>query len=121
MRALLIDDSLLLRMMVERALRASGLAIAEFVHATNGKDALQILRTDRREGRKFDLIVTDTNMPLMTGLEFLEQVQAQNLSPASQIVMVTTENSDEHVARARAAGSKGNISKPFTPNSWRPE
>lgn len=115
MRALLIDDSLLLRNMVERSIRAAAIGVDEFVHATNGKDALQVLLTDRREGRKFDLIVTDTNMPLMSGLEFLEQVQALSLSPSAQIVMVTTENSDEHLVRATLAGSKGNISKPFTP------
>jgi len=115
MRALLIDDSLLLRMMVERSIRAAGIGIDEFVHATNGKDALQVLLTDRREGKKFHLIVADTNMPVMSGLEFLEQVQALNLSPTSKIVMVTTENSEEHLVRARAAGSRANISKPFTP------
>jgi two-component system chemotaxis response regulator CheY len=115
MRALLVDDSLLLRNMVERAIRSSGIAIDDFMHATNGKDALSVLRTERRQGNKFDLIVTDTNMPLMSGLEFLEQVQAENLCPGVQIVMVTTEDSEEHLARSRAAGSKGNISKPFTP------
>jgi len=114
MRALLVDDSLLLRNMVERAIRASDLPIDTFVHATNGKDALQVLRIERRHGNKFDLIVTDTNMPLMSGLEFLEQVQAENLCPGVQIVMVTTEDSQEHLARAAAAGSKGNICKPFT-------
>jgi two-component system chemotaxis response regulator CheY len=115
MRALLVDDSMLLRNMVERAIRAAELGIAEFVHSTNGKDALQVMRTDRRDGKVFDLVVTDTNMPEMTGLEFMEQMQIQKLCPAAHIIMVTTENSDEHLARARAAGSKGNITKPFTP------
>lgn len=106
MRALLIDDSLLLRMMVERAIRAAAIGFDEFVHATNGNDALQVLRADRREGKVFDLIVTDTNMPLMSGLEFLEQVQALTLCPTARIVMVTTENSEEHCQRAAAAGCR---------------
>ncbi len=115
MRALLVDDSLLLRNMVERAIRASDLPITEYLHATDGRDAISVLRTERRQGKKFDLIVTDTNMPQMSGLEFLEFIQKENLCPGVQIIMVTTENSDEHIARAKAAGSKGNISKPFTP------
>lgn len=115
MRALLVDDSLLLRNMVERAMRASDLPIDEYMHATDGRDALSVLRTERRHGKTFNLIVTDTNMPLMSGLEFLEQIQAENLCPGVQIVMVTTENSEAHITRAKAAGSKGNISKPFTP------
>ena len=115
MRALLVDDSLLLRMMVERAIRASDVLIDEFVHATNGKDALQVLRSELRNGKSFDLIVTDTNMPQMTGLEFLERMQHEKLCSTAQIIMITTENSEEHLARAQAAGSKGNISKPFTP------
>lgn len=115
MRALLVDDSLLLRMMVERAIRASDVPIEEFVHATDGKDALQVLRSELRNGKSFDLIVTDTNMPQMTGLEFLERVQHEKLCSTAQIIMITTENGEEHLARAKAAGSKGNISKPFTP------
>jgi two-component system chemotaxis response regulator CheY len=102
-------------MMVERAIRAAEMGFDEFIHATNGKDALQVLMSERRAGNKFDLIVADHNMPEMSGLDFLEQVKAMNLSPTSQIVMVTTENSEEHLARAAAAGSKGNIAKPFTP------
>ncbi len=115
MRALIVDDSLLLRNMVERAIRAAGLPIDEYLHATNGRDALSVLLTERRQGKTFDLIVTDTNMPLMSGLEFLEQMQSENLCPGVRIVMVTTENSDEHLARSAAAGSRGNICKPFTP------
>ena len=53
-------------------------------------------------------------MPKMSGLEFMEQIQKEKLCPTTHIIMITTENSAEHVARANAAGSKGNISKPFT-------
>jgi two-component system chemotaxis response regulator CheY len=111
---MIIDDSMLLRNMVERAVRSTELPIEEFVHATNGKDAMQVLRQELRAGRKFHLIVTDTNMPAMSGLEFLEAVQVEKLCVDAQIIMITTENSPEHLARAKAAGSKGNISKPFT-------
>lgn len=114
MRALLVDDSMLLRNMVERAVRQADVGITEFVHATNGIDALQVLRAERRAGIIFDLIVTDTNMPIMSGLEFLERIQREKFCEAAHIIMITTEGSEAHLARAAAAGSKGNICKPFT-------
>ncbi|SNS23903.1 two-component system, chemotaxis family, response regulator CheY [Granulicella rosea] len=115
MRAMIVDDSLLLRSMVERAVRAAHPAFNEFVHATDGMDAIQVLRSELRAKQKLDLIVTDTNMPKMSGLEFLERIQKEKLCVGTEIIMITTENSPTHLARAKAAGSKGNISKPFTP------
>ena len=107
MRAMIIDDSMLLRNMVERAVRSTELPIEEFVHATNGKDAMQVLRQELRAGRKFHLIVTDTNMPAMSGLEFLEAVQMEKLCVDAQIIMITTENSPEHLARAKGSRFQG--------------
>jgi two-component system chemotaxis response regulator CheY len=114
MRALIIDDSLLLRKMVQKAVNTAIPAINQFEYAGDGIEAVQVLRSALRSKQKYDLIVTDTNMPKMSGLEFMEQIQKEKLCPTTHIIMITTENSPEHVARAKAAGSKGNISKPFT-------
>jgi two-component system chemotaxis response regulator CheY len=62
-----------------------------------------------------DLILSDINMPSMDGLEFLRQIKAQNLVPDAPVVMITTESSEEHVKQAIAAGARGYIRKPFTP------
>jgi len=114
MRALIIDDSLLLRKMVQKAVNSAIPAINQFEYAGDGIEAVQVLRSALRSKQKYALIVTDMNMPKMSGLEVMEQIQKEKLCPTTHIIMITMENSAEHVARAKAAGSKGSISKPFT-------
>ena len=110
MRALIIDDSSVMRKVVERALRQADLAITEVLQAGNGVEALEVLRTQPAP----DLILSDINMPIMSGLEFLEQVKAEGLAVGVPIVMITTESSGPFVLRALAAGALGYICKPFT-------
>jgi len=107
--ALIVDDSSVMRKIVERALRQSGLAIAEVFEASNGLEALDVLRRAR-----VDLILSDINMPNMDGLEFLRQMRAQELAPDVPVVMITTEGSEDHVREAIVAGAQGYIRKPFT-------
>jgi two-component system chemotaxis response regulator CheY len=60
------------------------------------------------------LIISDINMPVMDGLEFVEQRKLEGLAPGVPVVMITTEGSTPNVMRALAAGAKGYICKPFT-------
>ncbi len=60
------------------------------------------------------LILSDINMPIMDGLEFLRQIRAQNLAQGVPVVMITTESSEEHVKQAIQSGAQGYIRKPFT-------
>lgn len=107
--ALIVDDSSVMRKIVERALRQAGLALGEVLEASNGIEALGLLARKR-----VDLILSDINMPNMDGLEFLRQLRDQNLAPDVPVVMITTESSEEHVRNAIAAGAQGYIRKPFT-------
>jgi two-component system, chemotaxis family, chemotaxis protein CheY len=107
--ALIVDDSSIMRKIVERALRQAGLTMANVFEAASGVEALGILRLHR-----VDLILSDINMPTMDGLEFLHQLHGQNLAPGVPIVMITTESSEEHVREAIMAGAQGYIRKPFT-------
>ena len=116
MRALIVDDSAVMRKVVERALRQSGLEFSEVLQAGNGEEALQVLRQD--DG-KLDLILSDINMPSMNGLQFLEQCRKEGLAPAVPVVMITTEGSEPLVLRAIVAGARGYICKPFTPEQIR--
>lgn len=115
MRALIIDDSAVMRKVVERALRQSGLDFTEVLQASNGEEALNILREDTASPVKLALIVSDINMPVMDGLQFLEARRDQQLAVGVPVVMITTEGSEPFVLRAIAAGAKGYICKPFTP------
>ena len=108
-RALIVDDSSVMRKIVERALRQAGLDPLVVHEAGSGTEGLELLRA-----RQVDLILSDINMPSMDGLEFLRQIRAQNLAPGIPVVMITTESSEEHVKQAILAGAQGYIRKPFT-------
>jgi two-component system, chemotaxis family, chemotaxis protein CheY len=108
-RTLIVDDSSVMRKIVERALRQAGLELAVVHEAGSGIEGLDVLRA-----KPVDLILSDINMPTMDGLEFLRQIRAQNLAPGVPVVMITTESSEEHVKQAILAGARGYIRKPFT-------
>jgi len=108
-RTLIVDDSSVMRKIVERALRQAGLSGLVVHEAGSGVEGLDLLRT-----KAVDLILSDINMPSMDGLEFLRQLRSQNLAPGVPVVMITTESSEEHVKQAIQAGAQGYIRKPFT-------
>ena len=108
-RTLIVDDSSVMRKIVERALRQAGLDPLTVFEAGSGSEGIDVLKT-----RSVDLILSDINMPSMDGLEFLRQIRAQNLAPGVPVVMITTESSEEHVRQAILAGAQGYIRKPFT-------
>lgn len=111
---LIVDDSSVMRKIVERALRQAGLNLTRVLEAGSGADGLTVLAAER-----VDLIVSDINMPVMDGLEFVRQIQRQSLAPGVPVVMITTEGGEEHVRQALAAGAQGYIRKPFTPDQVR--
>jgi len=114
MTVLIVDDSSVMRKIVERALRQAGLNLAKVLEAGSGREGLEALERERVE-----LIVSDINMPSMDGLEFLRQIQSRGLAQGAPVVMITTESGEEHVREALAAGAQGYIRKPFTPDQVR--
>jgi two-component system chemotaxis response regulator CheY len=110
-RALIVDDSSVMRKIVERSLRQAGIDLAQVREAGNGAEALAILG----EG-SVDLILCDINMPVMDGLEFVRQLQAMDAAKRAPVVMITTEGSESHVVQALSLGARGYIRKPFTPD-----
>lgn len=108
-RALIVDDSSVLRKIVERLLRQAGVNLTQVFEAGNGAEALVAL-----ESNQFDLILCDINMPIMDGLEFVKQVAGVSNAKDVPIVMITTEGSESHVVQAISCGARGYIRKPFT-------
>ena len=108
-RTLIVDDSSVMRKIVERSLRQAGLDTLVVHEAGSGTEGLELLKS-----RPFDLILSDINMPSMDGLEFLRQIRTQNLASDVPVVMITTESSEEHVRQAIQAGAQGYIRTPFT-------
>ncbi len=108
---MIVDDSSVMRKIVERSLRQAGLDLAEVLEAGNGAEALGLL-----QNKSVDLILSDINMPVMDGLEFVRQLHALDPSHKTPVVMITTEGSESHVVQALQCGAKGYIRKPFTPD-----
>ena len=113
MRALVVDDSKGMRLILGRALRQFG--VTEVVEATDGQKALDRLKA----GPKIDAIMVDWNMPVMDGLTFVKTVRADPSLSSVRIVMVTTEAEAERVAAAMSAGANGYVTKPFTEDTIR--
>ena len=114
MRALIVDDSAVMRKVVERALRQAGLELSEVLEASNGEEGLQVLRDNQGGSTPLALILSDINMPVMDGLQFLEARRLEDLAQGVPVVMITTEGNETFVLRAIAAGAQGYICKPFT-------
>jgi two-component system, chemotaxis family, chemotaxis protein CheY len=110
-RALIVDDSSVMRKIVERSLQQAGINISQVFEAGNGAEALGALRDN-----KVDLILCDINMPVMDGLEFVKQLATVENAKGVPVVMITTEGSEAHVVQALSAGARGYIRKPFTPD-----
>ncbi len=110
-KVLIVDDSSVMRKMVERSLRQAGVNISEVFEANNGMEALSLVRQNA-----LDLVLSDINMPVMDGLEFIRQLQAVDSARGVPVVMITTEGSASPMGEALLFGARGYITKPFTPD-----
>ena len=104
---LIVDDYMSMRQTLAIALRAGGYEVTE---AVDGKDALSKL-----DGRKFNLIISDVNMPNLDGIGLVQAVKALPAYRFTPVVMLTTESQAEKEAQAQAAGAKAWVLKPFHP------
>jgi two-component system chemotaxis response regulator CheY len=105
---LVVDDSPTVRQQVIQALSPGGYAVRE---AGDGLEAIAVLE----DSPKIDLIITDINMPRLSGLEMLDRIKAEARHSAVPVLMLTSEGQPALIDRARKAGAKGWIVKPFKP------
>jgi len=110
MRALTVDDSMVVRRVVGQCLRSIGFEVDE---AGNGEEALLSLL---QKGAP-DLVVLDWNMPLMGGLEFLVRMRKLDRFQGVKVIMLTARNELEAVEQAMKAGANEYLMKPFTPEA----
>lgn len=112
MRVLVADDSMVMRRIVVRTLRQAGFDVSDIVEAADGRQAYETVLADPP-----DLVLSDWNMPEMTGIESLRAIRAAG----SNVLFgfVTSEGSEEMRAEAAAAGAAFLIAKPFTADTFR--
>jgi len=107
-KVLIVDDSAVVRNEIRATLTEAGFVVVE---AINGADGLLKLA----EHLDLSLVICDVNMPVMDGVEMVEKAKQQSPSSSVPIVMLTTEGQPSLIRRARNAGVKGWIVKPFQP------
>ena len=104
-KILTVDDSASVRQMVSFTMRNAGY---EVVEAVDGKDGLSKVANE-----KFDLIITDLNMPNMDGIQMITEIRSLSGYAFTPVLMLTTESQAEKKDAGRKAGATGWIVKPF--------
>jgi two-component system chemotaxis response regulator CheY len=111
MKVLVVDDFATMRRIVKGVLKQLG--FSDIIEAENGNSALDELKKE-----KVGLIVSDWNMPKMTGLDLLKAVREDEKLKSIPFIMVTAEGQKENVLEAVKAGVSNYIVKPFTPETF---
>jgi two-component system chemotaxis response regulator CheY len=107
MRILLVDDFSTMRRIIKNLLKDIG-----YTNVDEAEDGA--LALDKLKGEKFDFVISDWNMPNMTGIDLLRAVRAEASLKATPFLMVTAEAKPENVTEALEAGVNNYIVKPFT-------
>jgi len=107
MKILVVDDFSTMRRIIKNLLRDLGFSNAD--EADDGNTALPMLQTG-----KYDFLVTDWNMPGMTGIELLQHVRSDANLKSLPVLMVTAEAKRDQIVAAAQAGVNGYVVKPFT-------
>jgi len=113
-RALIVDDSSVMRKIAERTLRQAGIDLSEVFQAGNGAEALGVLKDS-----KVDLNLCDINMPVTDGLKFTKQLSGVENAKGVPVVMITSEGSEAHVVQALSCGARG-FKREFVGNRLNP-
>jgi two-component system chemotaxis response regulator CheY len=106
MRALVVDDSRAVRMIIGQILREIGMEVFE---AANGIEALEQMKRNP----DLELLLVDWNMPQMNGYDFIRAVRSERAYDSVRILMVTSESQGEQVNQALSAGANEYLMKPF--------
>ena len=109
MKILVVDDFSTMRRIVRNLLVELGFSGQLIQEADDGENALVMLKS-----QPFDMVVTDWNMPNMTGIDLLRAIRAEASLKGLPVLMVTAENNRDQIIAAAQAGVNGYIVKPFT-------
>jgi two-component system, chemotaxis family, chemotaxis protein CheY len=113
-RFLIVDDSATTRAVIKRTIGMSGVEAEKIAEASNGRDALAMLQVGH-----FDMVFLDLNMPEMGGAEVTERLRADPKLASVCVCIVSSEAMEARVQQLKAAGARGYIKKPFTPEQIR--
>lgn len=113
-KILIVDDSVVTRMVLKKTIEMTGVPVEEFYEAGNGREALDLLNDIQ-----VDLILTDINMPEMNGMEMTAAIMGNKKTSNIPVVIITTHASDIRIKELCDQGVRSYIHKPFTPEKIR--
>jgi two-component system chemotaxis response regulator CheY len=111
---LIVDDSAAMREFIVRVIGMSGLDVGTCMQASNGQEALNLLRKNW-----IDIVLTDVNMPVMNGEQFLSCMGEDEILRTIPVLVISTDGSEHRVDRMMSLGAKGYVKKPFSPELLR--
>ena len=111
MKLLIVDDSKAMRMIIGRTLRQAGFRGHMTLEAENGREAMSVIETESP-----DIVLSDWNMPEMSGIELLNEVRKSGNQVA--FGFITSESGNEVRQQAEKAGAAFLVTKPFTPDAF---
>jgi two-component system chemotaxis response regulator CheY len=111
---MIVDDSPAMRSFIVRVIQLSGLETGDCLQAANGQEALDMLHD-----HPVDIILTDVNMPVMNGEEFMRRLDGDDLLRTIPVLVVSTDGSEHRMWRMMALSAKGYLTKPFSPEILR--
>ena len=112
-KVLIVEDCPVMRLVIKRTLLMSGIPIARIFEANHGKEGLETLQE-----HSIDFIIADINMPVMDGLEMLEEIRLNDKTSAIPVLTVSTESNRKRIGFIEVL-STGFVHKPFTPEKLR--
>lgn len=111
---LIVDDSSIARSVIGKTLRLTNIPVNDIYFGVNGKEGLKLL-----DEHWIDIVFADINMPVMNGLEMIDEMSANGLLQDIPVIIISTEGSKSRIEELTRKGIKGYIRKPFTPEKLR--
>jgi two-component system, chemotaxis family, chemotaxis protein CheY len=111
---LIVDDSQTMRAVLTKTLCMAGLEIGSVMEAENGREALSIL-----EKEWVDIVFADINMPVMNGVEMVQEMQKLGYMESTPVIIISTEGSKTRLDTLRDMGVRGFLRKPVSPELFK--
>ena len=111
---MVVDDSAAMREFIVRVIELSGLEVGTCIQASNGREALDLLRANW-----IDIVLTDINMPVMNGEQFVTSMFEDEMLRTIPVLVISTDGSERRVQRMMSLGARGYVKKPFSPETLR--
>lgn len=113
---LIVDDSPAMRSFIRRVMKLSGMEVDHYFEAGNGQEALAQLAAN-----PIDAVLTDINMPVMDGEEFVRKMRAEGPFQSTPVIVISTDATTHRIQTMQSLGAVGYLQKPFGPEQLRNE